>query len=277
MERSFNTALLTRRELAEWTRSILSRHGLRPRRVLSQNFIVDPNLIREMLNQVERGDDLLEIGCGVGTLTLALLSKARRILCVELDARLCDVARDVLRDPRVIVSNADAIRFPFTQRVLVSNTPYHITSDLLVKIARENNVEKAVLTLQAEVVDRLCAEPGSRDYGRITVLIKTLFKVEKGGVYPPRSFYPQPEVYNQVVVLRRREPYTERIQVLEEVTRRFFTQRRRIVDKVLLDVFGVRVESLGDVGREIAGRRVYSINPETWLKLADSLVERGVL
>lgn len=277
MVRSSRRGLPSARELLEWTLNTLSKYNVKLRRRLSQNFLVDPGLIDEFLSHLEPSDDIVEIGCGIGTLTRFLTTRARRVTCVELDPYLSMITSEEISDSRVIVVNADALTFSLGIDVVVSNVPYHITSELLVKIARENTVKKAILTLQYEVAERLLAEPGSKKYGRITILIRNIFDIERGGVYPPSSFYPRPEVYSQVVILRRRRQYDEVMKTLEEVTRILFNQRRKIVDKVVEEKLGIKLDHLGEIGREISGKRIYSIPPETWLRIAERLVNQGVI
>lgn len=277
MVRHFNPVEVSGRGLLAWTVRTLREHGIRPRKRLSQNFVVDPILIREVVSHVDPKERVLEVGCGIGTVSKALLEKAETLICVELDHRLCEVAREVVDDHRFVVINGDAREQPYTQKVVVSNLPYHITSDMLVKISRENSVVKAVLTVQKEVAERLLAQPGSKNYGRLTVLVSTLFKIKKGGAYPPRSFYPRPEVYHQVIVLTRRSNYTSEVDALETVTRIFFSQRKRLVEKVLAGVLGVKVEELGHLKDRVAGKRVFSVDPELWLELSRVLVERGAI
>ncbi|MEM0000960.1 MAG: 16S rRNA (adenine(1518)-N(6)/adenine(1519)-N(6))-dimethyltransferase RsmA [Desulfurococcaceae archaeon] len=277
MVNHFNPAEVDGRSLLAWTIRVLREHGIKPRKRLSQNFVVDPSLIREILSHVDPGERVLEVGCGIGTLSKAILEKAHTLLCIELDHRLCEVAEEVVDEHRFVIVNGDARELPYAQRTVVSNLPYHVTSDILVKISKENSVTKAVLTVQKEVAERLLARPGSKSYGRLTVLVGTLFRVEKGGTYPPRSFYPRPQVYHQVVVLTRRSNYTSEVGALEKLTRIFFSQRRRLVEKILAEALGVRAEELGHLKYRIAGKRVSTIDPELWFELSRTLAERGVL
>ncbi|MEM1639748.1 MAG: 16S rRNA (adenine(1518)-N(6)/adenine(1519)-N(6))-dimethyltransferase RsmA [Desulfurococcaceae archaeon] len=277
MEKFSKPLEFDREFLLKWTIGVMRKHGIKPRKKLSQNFIVNPFLIEEILSYTDENSDVLEIGCGIGTLTVALLSKARTVLCYEIDQRLCDVLSKFINDENFILVNGDALKIPFNRRIVVSNIPYHITSDILLKISRENVVEKAVLTLQKEIVDRITARPGSRSYGKLTVLLNNLFAIKEGGVYPPSSFYPKPEVYHQVVVLLRKKPYSQEIEKLEVVTKTFFSQRRRLVEKVLWDKFNKNVDSMGELGRKISGKRVFMLDPETWLELTRILHEQGVI
>ncbi|MEM4933799.1 MAG: rRNA adenine dimethyltransferase family protein, partial [Desulfurococcaceae archaeon] len=167
MVNHFNPAEVDGRSLLAWTIRVLREHGIKPRKRLSQNFVVDPSLIREILSHVDPGERVLEVGCGIGTLSKAILEKAHTLLCIELDHRLCEVAEEVVDEHRFVIVNGDARELPYAQRTVVSNLPYHVTSDILVKISKENSVTKAVLTVQKEVAERLLARPGSKSYGRL--------------------------------------------------------------------------------------------------------------
>jgi 16S rRNA (adenine1518-N6/adenine1519-N6)-dimethyltransferase len=278
MVSSFNPLAMSRSEILKWTLRLLQAYGIKPRESLSQNFIVDPRLINDIY-AFTATCDTVEIGCGLGTLSIVLVAKTTRLTCIELDRKLCEVSSSVIQDYRFVVVNADARVYlpgPGVEQI-VSNIPYHATSDLLVKIARTNSVKRAVLTMQREVVDRLLAEPGTRAYGKLTVLIRVLFDVKEKGVYPPESFYPEPEVSHKLVVLERKRPYSEDICALEVLTKALFTQRRRLVSRVLTSMLGIKVSELGSLGARISGMRVFMLSEETLLDLARTLRERGVV
>ncbi len=272
----FNPATVSRRELINWTLSVLRKYNVKPRKKLSQNFIVNPHLISEIVAYTAPLDTV-EVGCGIGTLSLALLTKVKRLICVEVDEKLCTVATSVVSSPRFLVINADARACLPGLEQLVSNVPYHITSDLLVKIARINNIKRAILTLQREVAERLLAKPGSRAYGKLTVLVRVLFEIRKMGIYSPSSFYPEPEVSHRVVIFERKKQYSEEVCALEVLTKHLFTQRRRLVERVLASSLGVKVEDLGSLGNVISGKRVFMLGEDALLELANTLRERGVI
>lgn len=275
MEKRFNFND-TYGSLLSWTLKTLKEQGLRPRKTLSQNFIVDPRLLRELVFHV-LPEHTLEIGCGIGTLSRFIVPYVKTLVCIEIDEKLCNVARTTVNSPRFLVVNGDATRIPFMAKQVVSNVPYHITSHILIKIAKENSVQRAVLTVQKEVADRLTALPGSRNYGKITILINLVFNVKKGGSYPPRSFYPRPKVYHQVIVLERRVPYSNDMVIMEKVTKKLFTQRKRLVDKLVEEYFNVKLSDLGVVGKRLSGRRVMTLSPMEFYELAVMLRDAGVL
>ncbi len=267
--------LENRRRLLTWTLTLLGKEGIRPRRSLSQNFLVEPQVIEEILSYVEPGHRLIEIGAGIGTLTYYLARSTRRYsIHYEIDQRLADIAVNALTEHGILI-NGDALLHDWRVEEAVGTIPYHITSPILVKIAHSNTVLKAVLVIQRDVVKRLTAKPGSRDYGRLTVLLRTLFEIFEGGVYDPRSFYPPPEVYSQLVVLRRIRSFDHTIELLEEVSRRIFSKRRKKLSKVLREEFGIngdRVIKMIGLREDV---RVYMVDQGALLRLVEYLKDMG--
>lgn len=262
------------KELLRWTLEALRSRGLRPRKRLSQSFVVDKRLVEEVMANIGPGDIVAEIGCGLGNLTMYLIDKARRVACVEIDEGLLRALASSFSRADILPINGDARNAIPLCDTVVSNAPYHVVSDIVVAISRENAVRKAVLTVQREVAERLAARPGEQSYGRITALVNVLFDIELGGVYPPASFYPRPKVYSQVVVLRRKRAYDESICKLEQLTRLLFNQRRRIARRVLQRQMRLSEEELSALGEVVGDLRVYEIGPEKLLKLVEVLWHR---
>src|ERR1700704_1084506 len=162
-------------------RALLAEHGLRPSRALGQNFLADPNTARRIVRiaGVEAGDRVLEIGAGLGSLTLALLEREARVLALERDRKLRSVLEQVVGgqgDARVVTGDALDIDFAAllgteTWRC-VSNLPYNVATPVIVRLLEEApSVESALVMVQREVAERLVAGPGSRAYGAVSVRI----------------------------------------------------------------------------------------------------------
>ena len=184
---------------------------------------------------------------------------------MELDGRLLPVLREVSAEhAKVNIVNAD-ILYLNTRRVecIVGNPPYSITGPLLSKIVVDYQPRFAALTLQKEVAERLASRPGSSSYGRITVLVQAVYNVRLGGYYPPKSFYPPPDVASRVVVLEIRERLPAKLlHRLEEVSRCLFSERRKKASKVVRKCCGV-------IPRWLNGeKRVYELEPGEVLRLA---------
>jgi 16S rRNA (adenine1518-N6/adenine1519-N6)-dimethyltransferase len=179
---------------------------------LGQNFLVDSEAIQRIAASIGdlSGRTVVEIGPGRGAITAALAARAARVLAVELDPLLAAGLRvEFLLDPaaRVTVIEQDALRFDFAaasavagERLLVvGNLPYGITSQILLKLAASHAaLDRAVLMVQREVADRVTAQPGSRDYGLLSVTVQLYGPAQSLFTLPPRAFSPPPDVHSTV-------------------------------------------------------------------------------
>ncbi len=269
--------LTSRRKLLEWTKNILYKYSIKPRKHLSQNFVVEPSIIRYIINHINPDHHVLEIGAGLGTLSYYLSIHVKKYsIHFEIDHRLARIAYEALT-PRSILIVSDALLHEWKVEEVTGNIPYHITSGILVKTARSNNVVKAVYVMQRDVVARITAKPGMRDYGRLSILLQLLFNIVEGPIFDPGSFYPSPEVYSQLVILERVKKYDEIHKYVEEVTRRIFSKRRKKLVKVLHEEFGVsKSEVLNILGID-ENIRVYMVKPGDILRLTIYLKNTGLI
>jgi len=260
--------LSSRKELLHWTLTVLKSYGIKPRKALSQNFVVEPRAIRDMLLHVDKYSSVIEVGAGIGTLSYFLDRwVAANKVFFEIDERLASIAVEYVSGNSIFVVG-DALLHEWRSCQVVSNTPYHVTSEILLKLVKSNAVSKAVLMLQKDVVDRLTAMPGTREYGKLTIIVNVVFTVQPSSVYPPSSFYPSPEVASRIVVLSRRRAYDEEVRALEKITTRIFSKRRKRVYKVLKEEFGLSEGDLAKIGIN-PGSRVYELAPGDVLRIAN--------
>lgn len=236
---------MKRSEIREW----LDRHGIRPRRLLGQHFLHDGDQLDRIVGLAElRPDDwVLEIGPGLGPLTERLLAAVPqgRVRAWEKDERLAAVLLERLGGTeRLQVERADALRVlqgaaeDWTGWRMVSNLPYGVASPILVELAQTPHPpERLVVTLQAEVADRVCAGPGSRDYGLLSLLLRLRYEVGPRFGIGRECFHPIPKVNSACVRLDLRpEPWlrTEsELGTFERLVRRGFSQRRKMMSKLL--------------------------------------------
>ncbi len=263
--------ITTRRALLSWTISTLRRHGVKPRKKLSQSFLVEPLAIREIIGWLERRKPrtVVEIGAGLGTLTYHIARHVDRVIAIEIDPRLARIAWETagkLGNVEVIVG--DALETPLPGDTVVSSLPYHVAGPLIARILGENNVEAAALILQAELAEKLAAPPGSRSYGRLSALAQFLAYVERGHEYSPTCFYPVPRVASQTIYLYRRRPYDALAQVYEEMLRCLFTQRNKRALKVILRCTGIEASWIP------VEARVRDLDPGQLESLAHALSRR---
>jgi 16S rRNA (adenine1518-N6/adenine1519-N6)-dimethyltransferase len=187
---------------------------------LGQNFLNDAQAIQRIAASLGdlSGRTVVEIGPGAGAITSALVNRAGHVLAVELDPGLAEHLRHRFPAGRLTVHQQDVLSFDFAaaaastgQSLLIfGNLPYYITSQILLKLAASHaSVDKAVLMVQREVADRITAQPGSRDYGLLSVTVQMYGPAEKLFTLPPDSFSPPPDVHSTVFRWRMAPRFTE--------------------------------------------------------------------
>jgi len=225
------------------TLALLRRHGIRLSKRAGQHQVIDPTVLEQMVDYAElsRDDVVLEVGAGIGNLTLLLAARAGRVIAVERDRRLMSVLGERLRvhsNVKLLCGDALQIELPKFNKV-VANLPYGISSDITFRLLKRK-FELAILMYQREFAERLVAKPGSDDYGRLTVNAYYRASLELLREVPPEAFFPQPKVTSAIVRLKPREPPFD---VADEsmffnVVRALFQHRRQRVRNALYRSFG---------------------------------------
>jgi len=229
--------LTSRRDLLLWTKRTLFSLGIKPKKKLSQSFVVDPQLIIEIMRCIQHYKPLtiLEIGAGLGTLTYHIAGLCKKVIAVEIDRRLAFFVEKLTRDlGNVEVITADILEIDdmLFNNVVVGNIPYHITSDIILRISK-SKCPLAIITLQREFAERLVAKAGEHRYGKITIITDYLFEKKTCSVYPPIAFYPMPSVYSALITMRRIRDYDDIAKSLEKLLLCTFTERNKLAYKVV--------------------------------------------
>jgi 16S rRNA (adenine1518-N6/adenine1519-N6)-dimethyltransferase len=223
-------------------RSLAARLDLRPTKQRGQNFVIDPNTVRRIVREAGLGPDdvVVEVGPGLGSLTLALLEVAARVVAIEVDPLLADQLPATIASyapeqaDRVEVVGADAMRvteLPGTPpTALVANLPYNVSVPVLLHLlALLPSLERGLVMVQSEVADRLAAAPGSKVYGVPSVKAAWFADVRRAGAIGRNVFWPAPNVDSGLVAWTRREPpaTTATRQQVFAVIDAAFAQRRK--------------------------------------------------
>ena len=202
-------------------RKLADRLGVRPSKRLGQNFVIEQGTVRRIAALAAPGPDdvVLEVGPGLGSLTLALLEAgAGRVVAVEIDRVLADELPRTLaerapgRADRVTVINADALRIgegdlPAAPSMLVANLPYNVAVPVVLHLlAALPSLSRGLVMVQAEVADRMCAAPGSRVYGAPSVKLAWYATARPAGTVPRSVFWPVPNVDSRLVAFTRGDP-----------------------------------------------------------------------
>lgn len=221
----------------------LTEAGLSPRRALGQNFVVDPNTVRRIarLSGVQRGDNVIEIGAGLGSLTLALADSGANITAVEVDHALVPLLRDnVSHLPNVTVVEGDAMKIDWSTVLgardnwhLVANLPYNVATPLVADVLDDvTQIEHLFVMVQREVGERFAAKPRTEAYGAVSVKIAYWGRAEVVGVVPPTVFLPRPKVDSALVsITRHAEPLATDINESEffALVKQGFAKRRKML------------------------------------------------
>ncbi|WP_297506797.1 16S rRNA (adenine(1518)-N(6)/adenine(1519)-N(6))-dimethyltransferase RsmA [Thermococcus sp.] len=266
--------------------SLIYKYNLRPSRDLGQNFLIVPEIIERNIERAEikESDTILEIGPGLGVLTDALSKRAGKVYAIEKDPRLVEILKNEYGWPNVELIRGDALRVewpPFNK--MVSNLPYQISSPVTFKLLKRD-FERAVLIYQLEFAQRMVAEPGDRNYSRLSLMLRAKANAELVERIGKGAFWPRPKVDSAVVILEPKPP-SERIELDENLVRALFQHRRSTVSSALkksahmLGLGRREAKSLKDALNSVplAGKRVFQLSPEDVLEIQFYLRDRGIL
>jgi len=259
------------------------RNPHRPSKRLGQNFLLDQNIASDIVSSIHptQSDTVLEPGPGHGTLTRLLQKKAGKVIAVEKDPILARELRDTFRDQsNVVIVEGDTLKtIPLPDfNKLVSTPPYYLSSKLALFLSK-TQFDVAGIVFQKEFGERLLAQPGTHEYGRLTVSVRRRLNIEKIREISRTAFYPKPKVDS--ILLRMTPQQTVRAldePLFEEIVRGIFTQRRRLLRGALLHFLKKRLgrESAKTIMTEIAvpDARVYQLSIAQFENLSEQLAPR---
>lgn len=237
-------------------RELASKLDLHPSKGLGQNFVIDGNVCQRIVRQVSinKDDVVLEIGPGLGSLSLAILETGAPLIAIEIDKRLANQLPETLNshapESMFSVINGDALEIrelPQTPTVLVANLPYNVSVPVLLNLLeRFPSLREGVVMVQAEVADRLAAIPGSKDFGVPSLKSSWWAKLSLAGNISRNIFWPVPNVDSKLVYFKRETPPGDeelRVRVFELIDSAF-SQRRKMIRSSMSKVLGDKCESI---------------------------------
>ena len=270
------------------TQHILNRFKLRADKKLGQNFLIDENVVHQIVAAAElsEADTVLEVGPGIGTLTQGLAESKARVVAVELDTRLLPVLATTLNGyDNVRVVHGDILKVNIMEEVgapsfkVCANLPYYITTPIIFALLEKRlPMERLVAMVQKEVAERMAAQPGGKEYGALSVAIQYYTEPKIAFIVPPTSFIPAPAVDSAVIVCKRREKPP--VEVCDEglffrVVKAAFSLRRKMLSNSLKNM-GIKSEQVAK-WLELAGvdgkRRAETLSLEDFAKLSNSFNE----
>lgn len=270
------------------TRHILKAFNLHATKKFGQNFLVDANIVRDIVDSAEAGpgDKILEIGPGIGTLTQGLAESGAEVIAVEIDKKLPAVLAETLKGyDNVTIVPGDILKVNIREIMgegpfkVAANLPYYITTPILMALLEQHlPITHIVTMVQKEVAERMVAKPGSRIYGALSVAVQYYTEPHIAYDVPPRSFIPAPEVDSVVIACKVRE--TPAVAVKDEkvffrVVKAAFGQRRKTISNAMKGA-GFDKEQIAAAFEKAgidAGRRGETFSLEEFGRLADALVD----
>jgi 16S rRNA (adenine1518-N6/adenine1519-N6)-dimethyltransferase len=256
--------------------------GHRPRKRFGQNFLVDAHYVARIVGAIDPrpGDNIVEIGPGLGALTTALVDGANRIAAVEIDRDLAARLRERFAPDRLTLHETDALTFDFAalgpSLRVVGNLPYNISSPLLFHLVTHESLLRDVhVMLQREVVARMTAQPATADYGRLTVMLQSRFAITRLFTVPPGAFRPAPAVESAVarlVPLRDDRPRIVDEALFARIVAAAFGQRRKTLRNALRGIADDALMRDADIDPALRGE---TLRVADFARLANRLSAAG--
>ena len=263
--------------------NILNSRSLSPLKKLGQNFLWNTNItsaIAESLN-LDKNDNVIEIGPGLGALTDELIKKESNLTCVEIDKGLFAYLNDKYSESDVKIIHSDFLKYNSDLKFnkAVSNLPYYCASEILFKLIDDHHPEIITVMLQKEMAERISADPGDEQYGALTASLSLNYKSENVINVSPDNFYPEPEVKSSVLKLRHNgKCYNseERIMFRTVVKSAFWGRRKRIIkslsDSPHMNISKNVLAEVLEMSKIDADKRAEEISPEEFMIISKSII-----
>jgi 16S rRNA (adenine1518-N6/adenine1519-N6)-dimethyltransferase len=282
------------------TRDILERYGFSFKKSLGQNFLIDTNILRNIVHTAElsKAKAAIEIGPGIGALTEQLCRAAGNVVAIEIDQRLLSILEETLAPyDNIEVVHGDVLKLDLKRLIedklsgyekvsVVANLPYYVTTPILMKLLEERlPLEHIVVMIQKEVADRIAAKPGSKEYGSLSVAAQFFAEAEVAMVVPASVFIPKPNVDSAVIKLTIRDEPPVRVEdedLFFRVVRACFAQRRKtLVNNLMSNLFAKDkkervIQMLEKLGID-PSRRGETLSMEEFARLSNEVARSNLL
>ncbi len=263
--------------LSKTTKSILSKYGIRLNKNLGQNYLIDKNKRNQIINfgDISKEDIVLEIGAGIGTLTIELAKRAKKVIAIEQDSNICKILNQRLKEEKldnVELINEDALKIEFPKfNKIVSNLPYQISSPITFKFL-DYDFDLAILMYQKEFGERMNGEVGSKNYSRLSAMLYFKCDVKTLTDVSCESFIPKPKVDSVVISLTPKESMldSDDFNIYSKFCKALFQHRNKKIRNALIDSRHV----ISNLDKKEIKKRLNDIEDD---KLNDYLTKRVIV
>lgn len=263
--------------LSKITKDILNENGIKLNRNLGQNYLIDKNKRDQIIDfgNISKDDVVLEIGTGIGTLTIELAKRAKKVIAIEQDSNICEILAKRLEKENidnVELINDDALKVDFAPfNKIISNLPYQISSPITFKFL-DYDFDLAILMYQKEFAERMNGEVGTKNYSRLSAMLYFKCDVEKMTDVSCESFIPKPQIDSTVVKLTPKENTIaeDDFKTYSKFTKALFQHRNKKIRNALIDSRHV----ISNIDKKVLKKRLNAIEDE---KLIDYLKKRVVV
>jgi 16S rRNA (adenine1518-N6/adenine1519-N6)-dimethyltransferase len=275
--------------------TLLKARGIHPKKQLGQNFLSDPSTAKMIIAraQISQTDIALEIGAGLGAITVPLSQAAATVYAVEKDTQLVDILKTELfihgaNNVIVVHGNILNLDIPSISRkagdrmVVFGNLPYNISSQILVQLILSRQfISRCFLMFQKELAERLIAEPGSKDYGRLSVMLRFVATVKPLATIKANLFYPKPKVDSEIIEINFTRP--SNLNVLDEsffykvIKAAFLKRRKTLKNSLSKSILEIKDESIASALAEASidgSRRAETLTTEEFARLSNILFSK---
>ena len=251
--------------LSKTTKDILSRHGIKLNKNLGQNYLIDKNKRDQIINfgDISKEDVILEIGTGIGTLTLELAKRAKKVIAIEQDQKICEILAQRIEDEKidnVELINDDALKVDFPPfNKIISNLPYQISSPITFKFLNYD-FDLGILMYQKEFASRMNGEVGTKNYSRLSAMLYFKCDVETLTDVSNESFIPKPQIDSTVVKLTPKENIIsdEDFRTYSKFTKALFQHRNKKIKNALIDSRHI----ISNIDKKVLKKRLNAIDDE---------------
>ena len=275
-------------------RILLGAHNIRPKKQLGQNFIIDPAFTKMIVNRsgILPEDVVLEIGAGLGALTIPLARKAKKVFAVERDQQIIDILKreilasglsnTVIIEKNILTFDIEVLAENIGRKIVVmGNLPYNISSQILVQLIKSRKmVSRAILMFQKELAQRISAQPNCKDYGRLTVMLRYCSDIKKLADAKASLFYPKPKVDSEILEVKFKSKVVHPVRdetFFFRVIKAAFGNRRKTLKNALaaseLNIDANTAKHILERSGIDPVRRAETLNTEEFVKLSNLLYD----